>query len=80
MLMRGYLKRKRDIKDQCDKLRDEISMNLYYYHRAHHKLSGSKLLYVTRALKRQNQKLYNKIKELECKGRDEIHLTLEPNF
>lgn len=76
----NYLKRKRDIEDQCYILRDKISMNLYYLHQAPNKLGGSKLTYVIRVLKRENDKLYNKIQMLECKGKDYIYLSMKPKF
>jgi hypothetical protein len=73
-------KRRQILKDKCNILRDKISMNLYYLHRADNKLSGNKLIYVIRTLKRENDKLYNKILMLKCKGIDEIYLTMEPKF
>lgn len=76
----NYLKRKREIKDKCNIYRDNISLNLYYLNKAPEKLSGSKLIFVIKTLKNENNKLYNKIKSLECKGTDEIILTMKPKL
>ena len=72
-----YLKKKA-IKEQCKIYRDKISRNLYFLHKAPDKLSGNKLIYVIRLLKHKNEILYNEIQKLQCRGRDEIYLTMEP--
>lgn len=70
--------KKESIKEKCQKMREEISLNLYYINRAQQKLSGSKLVYVTKLLKKNNETLYSKINTLKCYGRENIHLTIEP--
>jgi hypothetical protein len=78
------LKRKNSINEhlnlaeKCKRLRDKISMNLYYIDRAHEKLSGSKLAFVIQTLRSENKQLYKTIRMLKCQGRDEIVLTMEP--
>lgn len=66
------------IRKKCKKYRDQISINLYYLHRAHNHLSGIKLINAIRLLTKQNKQLYKKIRMIKCKGRDEILLTMEP--
>lgn len=80
------LKRKNSIHEhlslteKCQKLRDKISKNLYYISRAPEELRGSKLTFVIQTLKAENKQLYKTIRMLRCQGRDEIVLTMEPNY
>lgn len=72
--------KKEYIKENCQKMRNQISLNLYYIKRAQEKLSGSKLVYVINKLKNDNDNLYTNINILKCQGRDDILLTMEPKL
>ena len=66
------------IKEKCKNMRDKISLNLYYINRAQEKLSGSKLVYVIKKLQKDNETLYYTINMFQCRGHENIHLTMEP--
>ena len=74
-----HIYKEETIKEKCKKMRDQISLNLYYINRAQEKFSGSKLVYIIKRLQNENEKLYYEhIIQLRCHGHKNIHLTMEP--